>query len=76
MIFKSIDTLYRNILIIIVIIIIIIIIHLQRMDEERLPEKHLELCPPVAKRKERPGNSWMQKVTTGMREKGMDKEKI
>ena len=42
---------------------------MQRMDEERLPRNILELCPPGRRKKGRPRNSWMQKVTTGMREK-------
>jgi hypothetical protein len=44
--------------------------HMQRMDEERLPRKNLERCPP-GRRKVRPRSSWMQEVTTGMREKGI-----
>ena len=31
----------------------------------------MEWCPPV-RRKGRPRNSWMQEVTTGMREKGVN----
>ena len=44
------------------------------MDEERLPRKILEWCPPGRRRrrKGRPQNSWMQEVTTGMREKGIN----
>ena len=42
--------------------------HVQRMDEERLPRKILESCPPRRRRKRRPRNSWMKKGTTGMRE--------
>ena len=42
-----------------------------KMDEERLPPKILEWCPPGRKRKGRPRNWWMQEVTTGMREKGI-----
>ena len=45
----------------------------QRMDEERLPRKILEWCPP-GKRRGRPRNSWMQEVTRGMRERGIDLE--
>ena len=41
--------------------------HVQRMEEERLPRKILEWCPPGRRRKGRPRNSWMQEVT-GMRE--------
>ena len=43
--------------------------HVQRMDQERLPRKILEWCPPG--RKGRPRNSWMQEVTNGMRELGI-----
>ena len=32
-------------------------------------EKKFEWCPPGRRRKGRPGNSWMQEVTTGMRER-------
>ena len=35
------------------------------------PRKVLEWCPPGGRRKGRPRNSWMQEVTTGMREKGI-----
>ena len=42
------------------------------MDEERLPRKILERCPPGRRRKGRPRNSWMPEVTTGMREKGIN----
>jgi hypothetical protein len=34
--------------------------HVQRMDQERLPRKNLEWCPPGRLRKGRPRNSWMQ----------------
>ena len=44
--------------------------HVQRMCEERLPRKILEWCPPGKRRKRRPRYSWMQEVTTGMRERG------
>ena len=44
--------------------------HVKRMDEERLPRKMLEWCPPGRRRRERPRNSWMQEVATGMRERG------
>ena len=43
--------------------------HMKRMDEERLPRKILELCPPGRIRKGRPRNSWIQEVTAGMRER-------
>ena len=46
--------------------------HVQRMYQERLPRRILEWCPPGRRRKERPRNSWMQEVTTGMRERGTD----
>ena len=45
--------------------------HVQRMDQERLPRRILEWCPPGRRRKGRPRNSWMQEVTTGMRERGI-----
>ena len=45
--------------------------HMQRMDEERLPRRILEWCPPGRQRKRTPRNSWMQEVTTGMREWGI-----
>jgi hypothetical protein len=45
--------------------------HVQRMDKARLPRNILEWCPP-GRRKGRPRNSWMQEVTTGMREKGIN----
>ena len=38
--------------------------HVQKMDEERLPQKILTWCPSGRRRKGRPRNSWMQKVTT------------
>ena len=46
--------------------------HVQGMGEEKLPRKILEWCPPERRRKGRPRNSWMQEVTTGMREKGIN----
>jgi len=50
--------------------------HVLRMDEERLPRKMLGRCPPGRRRrrrrKERPLNSWMQGVTKGMREIGIN----
>ena len=36
-----------------------------------LPRRILEWCPPGRQRKEKPRNSWMQEVTTGMRERGI-----
>jgi hypothetical protein len=45
--------------------------HVQRMDQERLPRRILEWCPTGGRRKGRPRNSWMQEVTTGMRERGI-----
>ena len=35
-------------------------------------QKRLEWCLPGRRKKGRPQNLWMQKVTTGMREKGID----
>ena len=46
--------------------------HVQRMDQGRLPRRIIEWCPPGRRKKGRPQNSWMQEVTTGMREKGID----
>ena len=45
--------------------------HVQIMNEERLPRKILEWFPPGIS-KGRPWNSWMQEVTTGMWEKGIN----
>ena len=45
--------------------------HVQRMNQERLPRRILEWCPPGRRRKGRPRDSWMQEVTTGMRERGI-----
>ena len=44
------------------------------MNEERLPQHILELCPPGRRRrrKGRPRNLWIQELTTGMREKGIN----
>jgi hypothetical protein len=42
------------------------------MNEERLTRKILDWCPPGRRRKRRPRNSWIQEVTTGMREKGIN----
>ena len=44
---------------------------MQRVDEERLPRRILAWCPPGSRRKGSPRNSWMQEVTTGMRERGI-----
>ena len=41
------------------------------MDQERLPRKIFESCPPGRRRKGRPRKFWMQEVTTGMREGGI-----
>ena len=43
---------------------------MRRLNEEKLTQKKLELCPSGRKRKGRPRNSWMQIITTEMREKG------
>ena len=51
--------------------------HVQRMDQERLPRRILESCPPGERIKQRPRNSWMQEVKTGMRERGIgDLERV
>ena len=42
------------------------------MNEERLTRQILEWCPPGRRRKGRP-NSWIQEVTIGMREKGINR---
>ena len=42
--------------------------HVQRMDQERLPRR---IFNGGSRRKARPRNSWMQKVTTGMKERGI-----
>ena len=34
----------------------------QRMDQERLPRRILEWCPPGRLRKGRPRNSWLQEL--------------
>ena len=44
----------------------------QRMSEDRLPRKILELCPPGRGKDGRPRNLWMQEVTTGIRENGIN----
>ena len=41
------------------------------MDQARLPRRILKWCPPGRRRNGRPRNSWMQEVTTGMRERGI-----
>ena len=46
--------------------------HVRRMNEERLPRKILEWFPPGITRKGRPRNSWMQEVTSGLIEKGIN----
>ena len=45
--------------------------HVQRMNEERLPQNTLKWCP-LGKIKGRPQNSWIQEVTTRMRAKGIN----
>ena len=45
--------------------------HVQRVDQEGLPRRILEWCPPGRRRKGRPWNSWMQEVITGIRERGI-----
>ena len=45
--------------------------HVQRMDQERLSRIILEWCPPGRRRKVWPRNSWMQEVTTGVRQRGI-----
>ena len=37
-----------------------------------ISKKIVEWCPPGRRRKRRPRNSWMQEVTSGMREKGIN----
>jgi hypothetical protein len=49
-----------------------ITIHAQRMDQERLPRRILEWFPLRRRRQGRPRNSWIQEVTTGMRERRID----
>ena len=48
----------------------------QRMDKERLPKIFLEWRSHERRRKGRPRHSRMQKITTGMRENGMDRPRI
>jgi hypothetical protein len=43
------------------------------MNEERLHQKKLECCPSGRRRTRKPRNSMLQEVTTGMREKGINK---
>ena len=45
------------------------------LNEESLPRKMLDWCPPGRRRKGRPRHSWMQEVTSGMREKGINNMK-
>ena len=45
--------------------------NVQKMVQERLPRRILERCPSGRRRKGRPRNSWMQEVTTGLRERGI-----
>ena len=42
---------------------------MRRMNQERLPRRILEWCPPGRRKKGRRRNSWMKEVTTGMRER-------
>ena len=44
--------------------------HIQRIDKQRILRNILKWCPPGRRRRGRPRNSWMQEVTTGMRETG------
>ena len=37
--------------------------HVQKMDEEKLPRKTLERFPPGRRKKVKPQNLWMHKVT-------------
>ena len=46
---------------------------LRRMNEERLSQNNMERCPHERRRKERLRNSWMQEVTTGIREKEINR---
>ena len=43
--------------------------HVHRLDQEWLPRRILQWCPPGRRGKGRPRNSWMQEVTTGMRKR-------
>ena len=42
------------------------------MDEERSPRKIVDWCPPGRRKKGKPRKSWIQEVTTVMREKGVN----
>ena len=44
---------------------------MQRMNVEGLPRRILEWCPPGGRKKGRPKHSWMEEVTTRMREGGI-----
>ena len=46
--------------------------HVRRPNEDILPHKILEWCPPGRRRKGRPRNLLMQQVTIGRREKGIN----
>ena len=46
--------------------------HVQTIDQECLPRRILEWCPPGRRRKAKSRNSWMQEVTTGIRKRGID----
>ena len=41
------------------------------MDQEKLRRRTLEWCPPGRRRKGKPRDSWMQELTTGIRERGV-----
>ena len=45
---------------------------MRRMNEERLPQKIVKLCPTERRQKRRPRNSWMHKAKNKMREKGIN----
>ena len=47
-------------------------VQVQKMNKERLPQKIQAWCPSGKSRKGRPRNSWMQEVTTEIREKGIN----
>ena len=44
------------------------------MQEERLSKKVLEWIPPEKRKRGRPTTSWMEGITTTMREKNIDEE--
>ena len=44
---------------------------MQTIDQERFPIRIFEWCPRGKRRNGRPQNSWMQEVTTGIRECGI-----